>query len=109
MAAPPPDGEDLRFKADPKRHGMRSENVVAIDFVRKIVLIGGSYYAGEMKKSVFTTLNYYLPEKGVMPMHCSANVGPDGDTGWTGGKYGTGRRMPIKVTRALLSAALPGV
>jgi hypothetical protein len=52
------------------------ENVVAIDFARKIVLIGGSYYAGEMKKSVFTTLNYYLPAKGVMPMHCSANVGP---------------------------------
>src|SRR3984893_14007181 len=62
------------FRADPKRHGVRSENVVAIDFARKIVLIGGSYYAGEMKKSVFTTLNYYLPEKGVMPMHCSANV-----------------------------------
>ena len=67
------------FRADPKRHGVRSENVVAIDFARKIVLIGGSYYAGEMKKSVFTTLNYYLPEKGVMPMHCSANVGPNGD------------------------------
>jgi phosphoenolpyruvate carboxykinase (ATP) len=49
------------FRADPKRHGVRSENVVAIDFARKIVLIGGSYYAGEMKKSVFTTLNYYLP------------------------------------------------
>ena len=64
------------FRADPKRHGCKSENVVAIDFARKIVLIGGSYYAGEMKKSVFTTLNYYLPEKGVMPMHCSANVGP---------------------------------
>jgi phosphoenolpyruvate carboxykinase (ATP) len=64
------------FRADPKRHGCRSENVVAIDFARKIVLIGGSYYAGEMKKSVFTTLNYYLPAKGVLPMHCSANVGP---------------------------------
>ena len=47
------------FRADPKRHGCKSENVVAIDFARKIVLIGGSYYAGEMKKSVFTTLNYY--------------------------------------------------
>jgi phosphoenolpyruvate carboxykinase (ATP) len=57
------------FRADPQRHGVRSENVVAIDFSRKIVLIGGSHYAGEMKKSVFTTLNYYLPEKGVMPMH----------------------------------------
>ena len=79
------------FKADPKRHGVRSENVVAIDFARKIVLIGGSYYAGEMKKSVFTTLNYYLPEKGVMPMHCSANVGPDGDSAIFFGLSGTGK------------------
>src|ERR1700726_1041776 len=79
------------FRADPKRHGVRSENVVAIDFARKIVLIGGSYYAGEMKKSVFTTLNYYLPEKGVMPMHCSANVGPDGDTAVFFGLSGTGK------------------
>ncbi|MCO5130505.1 MAG: phosphoenolpyruvate carboxykinase [Xanthobacteraceae bacterium] len=79
------------FRADPKRHGVRSENVVAIDFARKIVLIGGSYYAGEMKKSVFTTLNYYLPEKGVMPMHCSANVGPNGDTAIFFGLSGTGK------------------
>jgi phosphoenolpyruvate carboxykinase (ATP) len=79
------------FKADPKRHGVRSENVVAIDFARKIVLIGGSYYAGEMKKSVFTTLNYYLPAKGVMPMHCSANVGPDGDSAIFFGLSGTGK------------------
>ena len=79
------------FKADPKRHGCKSENVVAIDFARKIVLIGGSYYAGEMKKSVFTTLNYYLPEKGVMPMHCSANVGPDGDSAIFFGLSGTGK------------------
>ena len=79
------------FKADPKRHGVRSETVVAIDFARKIVLIGGSYYAGEMKKSVFTTLNYYLPEQGVMPMHCSANVGPDGDTAIFFGLSGTGK------------------
>ena len=79
------------FRADPKRHGVRSQNVVAIDFARKIVLIGGSYYAGEMKKSVFTTLNYYLPERGVMPMHCSANVGPKGDTAIFFGLSGTGK------------------
>ncbi len=79
------------FQADPKRHGVRSENVVAIDFARKIVLIGGSQYAGEMKKSVFSTLNYYLPEKNVMPMHCSANVGAKGDTAIFFGLSGTGK------------------
>src|SRR5204863_6535571 len=68
------------FKADPQRHGVRSETIIAIDFSRKIVLIGGTSYAGEMKKSVFTTLNYFLPNDSVMPMHCSANVGPAGDT-----------------------------
>src|SRR5262249_1832821 len=67
------------FKADPKRHGVRSETIIAIDFTRKIVLIGNSSYAGEIKKSVFTALNFYLPAQGVMPMHCSANVGKQGD------------------------------
>ncbi|MGB3272730.1 MAG: phosphoenolpyruvate carboxykinase [Xanthobacteraceae bacterium] len=79
------------FKADPKRHGVRSETVVAIDFTRKIVLIGGTRYAGEMKKSVFTTLNFYLPGKGVMPMHCSANVGSDNDSAIFFGLSGTGK------------------
>ena len=54
--------------------------MIAIDFTRRIILIGNSSYAGEMKKSVFTTLNFYLPAQGVMPMHCSANVGKDGDS-----------------------------
>ena len=79
------------FRADPKRHGCKSENVVAIDFTRKIVLIAGSQYAGEMKKSVFTTLNYFLPAQGVMPMHCSANVGPNGDSAIFFGLSGTGK------------------
>src|SRR5438309_1988953 len=79
------------FKADPKRHGVRSETVIAIDFSKKIVLIGGSSYAGEMKKSVFTTLNYFLPADSVMPMHCSANVGPAGDTALFFGLSGTGK------------------
>src|SRR6201987_702929 len=79
------------FKADPKRHGVRSETVIAIDFTRKIILIGNSSYAGEMKKSVFTTLNFYLPAQGVMPMHCSANVGHDGDVALFFGLSGTGK------------------
>ncbi len=79
------------FKADPKRHGCRSETVIAIDFSRKIVLIGGTAYAGEMKKSVFTYLNYTLPTKGVVPMHCSANVGRDDDPAIFFGLSGTGK------------------
>ncbi len=82
------------FKPDPKRHGGRegSDTMVAIDFTRKIVLICGSSYAGEMKKSVFTTLNFYLPQQGVMPMHCSANVSNDGkESALFFGLSGTGK------------------
>ncbi|WP_267358545.1 MULTISPECIES: phosphoenolpyruvate carboxykinase [unclassified Methylobacterium] len=69
------------FQADPARHGCRSKTVIAIDFAKKLVLIGGSAYAGEMKKSVFTYLNYMLPKQGVMPMHCSANAALDAEGG----------------------------
>ncbi len=79
------------FRADPKRHGCRSETVIALDFSRRMVLIGGTSYAGEMKKSVFTWLNYTLPAAGVMPMHCSANEGKDGDTAIFFGLSGTGK------------------
>jgi len=79
------------FKADPARHGVRSETVIACDFTRKIVLIGGTSYAGEMKKAVFTYLNYVLPVAGVMPMHCSANAGDDGDVAVFFGLSGTGK------------------
>jgi phosphoenolpyruvate carboxykinase (ATP) len=65
------------FTADPARHGCRSETVISISFERRLVLIAGTAYAGETKKSVFTILNYLLPERGVMPMHCSANHAPD--------------------------------
>jgi phosphoenolpyruvate carboxykinase (ATP) len=61
------------FKADPARHGCRSDTVIAMNFDRKIILVANTEYAGENKKSIFTLLNYLLPEKGVMPMHCSAN------------------------------------
>ena len=65
-----------RFKADPAKHGCRSETVIALNFDAKLILIGGTEYAGENKKSVFTLLNYLLPAKGIMPMHCSANHAP---------------------------------
>jgi len=61
------------FNADPAKHGCRSETVIAMNFDKKIILIGGTEYAGENKKSVFSLLNYLLPAKGIMPMHCSAN------------------------------------
>ena len=79
------------FKADPKRHGVRSDTIIAIDFTRKIILIGNSSYAGEIKKSVFTALNFYLPARDVMPMHCSTNVGKDGDVALFFGLSGTGK------------------
>jgi phosphoenolpyruvate carboxykinase (ATP) len=79
------------FKADPKRHGVRSETVIACNFAKRVVLIGGTSYAGETKKSVFTYLNYACPENGVMPMHCSANVGGNGDAAVFFGLSGTGK------------------
>ncbi|MFT4013148.1 MAG: phosphoenolpyruvate carboxykinase [Paracoccus sp. (in: a-proteobacteria)] len=81
------------FKADPERHGCRSETVIALNFDRKLILIGNTAYAGENKKSVFTLLNYLLPEKGVMPMHCSANhaIGKPDDAAIFFGLSGTGK------------------
>ena len=78
------------FKADPQRHGCRSDTVIAVDFSRKLVLIGGTSYAGETKKSVFTILNYLLPAKSIMPMHCSVNCG-DEDAAIFFGLSGTGK------------------
>jgi phosphoenolpyruvate carboxykinase (ATP) len=79
------------FRADPIRHGTRSETVIALDLANGLVLIGGTHYAGEMKKAVFTVLNYLLPEQGVMPMHCSANLGHRGDSAVFFGLSGTGK------------------
>ncbi|GGH35419.1 phosphoenolpyruvate carboxykinase (ATP) [Cribrihabitans marinus] len=81
------------FRADPARHDCRSETVIALNFDRKLILIGGTEYAGENKKSVFTLLNYLLPDKGIMPMHCSANhaTGNPVDTAVFFGLSGTGK------------------
>jgi phosphoenolpyruvate carboxykinase (ATP) len=79
------------FTADPARHGCASGTVIAVNFAKKMVLIGGTSYAGEMKKSVFTIMNYLLPPKGVMSMHCSANVGANGESAIFFGLSGTGK------------------
>jgi len=79
------------FQADPKVHGSATGTVIAVNFTTRQILIGGTSYAGEMKKSVFTLLNYLLPQKRVMPMHCSANVGKDGEAAIFFGLSGTGK------------------
>jgi len=79
------------FRADPAKYGCRSETVIGVNYSEKLILIGGTRYAGEMKKSVFSILNYVLPAAGVMPMHCSANIGPNGDTAIFFGLSGTGK------------------
>jgi phosphoenolpyruvate carboxykinase (ATP) len=79
-------------KADPKVDGTRSETFILVNLGRRIVIIGGSGYAGEIKKSIFTALNYLLPAKNVFPMHCSANVGSGGsDVALFFGLSGTGK------------------
>jgi phosphoenolpyruvate carboxykinase (ATP) len=79
------------FRADPKRHGVRTETVIACNFAKRLVLIGGTSYAGETKKSVFTYLNYVMPESGVMPMHCSAAVDDERRSAIFFGLSGTGK------------------
>ncbi|MFZ1087078.1 MAG: phosphoenolpyruvate carboxykinase (ATP) [Terracidiphilus sp.] len=79
------------FEAVPERDGTNSKAFILADFTRKIVLIGGTKYAGEMKKSIFGAMNFIVPDKDVLPMHCSANVGADGVTALFFGLSGTGK------------------
>ena len=79
------------FVADPARHGTRGPTVIAIDMARRLVLIGGTAYAGEIKKAVFSVFNFHAPLAGVLPMHCSANVGAAGDVALFFGLSGTGK------------------
>jgi phosphoenolpyruvate carboxykinase (ATP) len=79
------------FKADPARHGCRTDTVIALDMTRNVVVIAGTLYAGEIKKSVFSLFNFHAPRQGVLPMHCSANLGPDGEAALFFGLSGTGK------------------
>jgi phosphoenolpyruvate carboxykinase (ATP) len=79
------------FQTDPQIDGVRSSTTIALSFEQKLIVIAGSEYAGEVKKSIFTVMNWLLPAKGVMPMHCSANIGKDGDVALFFGLSGTGK------------------
>lgn len=91
------------FHAIPEVDATRSEVVIVVNFAQRIVLIGGTQYAGEIKKSIFTVLNYLLPQRGVLSMHCSANIGAGGDTAVFFGLSGTGKTtLSADPTRVLI-------
>jgi phosphoenolpyruvate carboxykinase (ATP) len=79
------------FRADPEALGVRSETLIVLHLARRLLFVGGTAYAGEMKKGLFTVMNYLLPERDVLPMHCAANVGPEGDVALFFGLSGTGK------------------
>ncbi|HEX8944967.1 MAG TPA: phosphoenolpyruvate carboxykinase (ATP) [Gemmatimonadaceae bacterium] len=79
------------FEADPEKHGTRSGTFIVLNLAKRMILIGGTRYAGELKKAMFTVMNYYMPKQGVLSMHCSANIGKDGDTALFFGLSGTGK------------------
>jgi phosphoenolpyruvate carboxykinase (ATP) len=79
------------FEADPSKHGTRTSTAIVLNLAKRAILICGTKYAGELKKSMFTVMNYYMPKQGVLSMHCSANIGKDGDTALFFGLSGTGK------------------
>jgi phosphoenolpyruvate carboxykinase (ATP) len=79
------------FEADPAKHGTRTGTFIVLNLAKRMILIGGTRYAGELKKAMFTVMNYYMPKQGVLSMHCSANIGEEGDTALFFGLSGTGK------------------
>ncbi|MGE5732444.1 MAG: phosphoenolpyruvate carboxykinase [Gemmatimonas sp.] len=79
------------FEADSEKHGTRSGTFIVLNLAKRMILIGGTRYAGELKKAMFTVMNYYMPKQGVLSMHCSANIGNAGDTALFFGLSGTGK------------------
>jgi phosphoenolpyruvate carboxykinase (ATP) len=79
------------FEADPAKHGTRSGTFIVLNLAKRMIMIGGTKYAGELKKAMFTVMNYYMPKQGNLSMHCSANIGPKGDTALFFGLSGTGK------------------
>lgn len=79
------------FEADPAKHGTRTSTFIVLNLAKRMILIGGTRYAGELKKAMFTVMNYYMPKQGVLSMHCSANTGKNGDTALFFGLSGTGK------------------
>ncbi|MDB4881790.1 MAG: pckA, partial [Gemmatimonadetes bacterium] len=91
------------YQADPTRHGTRTGTFIVLDLAKRMILIGGTRYAGELKKAMFTVMNYYLPKQDVLSMHCSANIGPAGDTALFFGLSGTGKTtLSADPTRSLI-------
>src|SRR3989441_3027829 len=91
------------FQADPALHGTRSGTFIVVHFGCRTILIGGTRYAGELKKAVFSILNYLLPKRGVLSMHCSANLGETGDVALFFGLSGTGKTtLSADPARALI-------
>ena len=91
------------FQADPAKHGTRTSTFIILNLAERTILLGGTRYAGELKKSMFTVMNYFLPKQGVLSMHCSANVGKNGDSALFFGLSGTGKTtLSADPTRGLI-------